>query len=96
VNTASSLVKPPRGTSPAPQSGTSSTLAEQFPLYSWLRQPAEVGAKFGIEVVGREADYDTSSDPIVRTTVTETRKHVDPGYGIMASLTQNVMERALK
>jgi hypothetical protein len=31
---------------------------------------------FRIEVFGREANYNTSSDPIVRTTATEIRKHL--------------------
>ena len=40
----------------------------------------------GIEIFGRDADYDTSSDPIVRVTATEIRKRVaqyyqDPGRG---------------
>jgi hypothetical protein len=34
----------------------------------------------GIEIFGREADYDTSSDPIVRVTATEIRKRIAQYY----------------
>src|SRR5258708_32275240 len=34
----------------------------------------------GIEIFGREADYDTASDPIVRVTATEIRKRVAQHY----------------
>ncbi len=34
----------------------------------------------GIEIFGREADYDTASDPIVRVTATEIRKRIAQYY----------------
>src|SRR5580658_7923570 len=34
----------------------------------------------GIEIFGRDADYDTSSDPIVRVTAAEIRKRVAQYY----------------
>src|SRR5580700_1737636 len=34
----------------------------------------------GIEIFGRDADYDTSSDPIVRVTATEIRKRIAQYY----------------
>src|SRR5271155_3232 len=34
----------------------------------------------GIEIFGRDANYDTSSDPIVRVTATEIRKRVAQYY----------------
>ena len=34
----------------------------------------------GIEIFGRDADYDTASDPIVRVTATEIRKRIAQYY----------------
>jgi len=34
----------------------------------------------GIEIFGRDADYDTASDPIVRVTATEIRKRIAQGW----------------
>src|SRR3984957_17329990 len=82
------------------QSNSNFSQSRRFPPFlRFVKDPPLLGQTdllkertLGIEIFGREADYDDASDPIVRVTATEIRKRIaqyyqEPGHETELRLT---------